>query len=65
MAMAEELRTKSYMNNKPSWAGVDGNPKYLIWAYYTGWFFYSGDDPWTSTNFVDYVEDRNGNQVRY
>ena len=61
---SEFIQRKAYLKYKPSWDNVDKKQKYLCWSQYTEWFFYDKKDPWYSTNFVEYVEDRNGNQVK-
>ena len=61
---SEFIQSKGYLKYKPSWDNVDEKQKYLCWSQYTEWFFYDQKDPWYSTNFVEYVEDRNGNQVK-
>lgn len=60
----EFIQRKGYLKSKPSWDIADEKQKYLCWTQYLQWYFYSGDDPWCSANFVEYVEDRSGNSVK-
>jgi hypothetical protein len=67
--LLEQTRTRNkYMDSKPTWEDIEKehgkNHKYLCYSQYLGWYLWSKKDPWYSTNFVEYVEDRNGNQVK-
>ena len=54
-----------YLKRKPSWNDAPADAKYLVYSIYMDWFWYKCEDPWLSTHFVDYVEDRNGDFVPY